>query len=188
MLADVREHLRLLWRIVDGECAIGTGEVQPFRHELIEMPEILLERGEARVVPVDIIPNEFRRAAWCGQYRRGARVAYVCEMLGKSLLRPLKALLRAVGNGFGLWGSEVMPVRQGPDRRQPQTWQHGIHQHAGKQHCDNTRAHRDNSLHGAGEMSPAAMLGVIENRRGMVLRHRGLDHRIGHCRPLRMTV
>jgi len=70
----------------------------------------------------------------------------------------------------------MMHVRQGPDRRQPQTWQHWINQHAGKQHRENARAHRSDALHRVCEVPPAAALGVIENRRGQFLKHRSKDH------------
>ena len=118
MLADVREPLCLFRRIVDGEGAVGTGQGQPCRHQLRDMGEMLLERGEARVVPVHIIPDECSRTGRRGRHRSGPLEACLCQMFGKPLPGPLQAPRRAVGNGFGLWGNEVMHGRQGPERWQ----------------------------------------------------------------------
>ncbi len=43
MLTDVGEHLRLFRCVVNGQAAVGAGEVQPFRNQLINIGEILLE-------------------------------------------------------------------------------------------------------------------------------------------------
>ena len=111
MLANVREHLRLFRWIVDGEGTVGIGKVQPFRYQLIDRGEILLERGKARVTLVHIIPDEFRWTVRRGRHRGGCREACLCQIFGQPLLGPLKAPLRAVGNGFGLRGHEVMYMR-----------------------------------------------------------------------------
>ena len=50
--------------------------------ELIDMGEILLERGEARIVPVHIIPDEFRRTVRRGRHRRGPLEACLCQIFG----------------------------------------------------------------------------------------------------------
>ena len=68
---EVAQYLGLPGWVIDAHGAIGTCQVQPLRDQLVETGQVMFQRGQAGIIPVNIEAQQFRRVG--GGSRSGAR-------------------------------------------------------------------------------------------------------------------
>ena len=160
---DEVEHLLAAGRIVLDQVAVLVTEVEPLGHEHVDAADVLPERGEARVVPVDEERVEIGRPRRRGRHTHRGRgpQPLVPQLDFRGLEFPLTEFRRTLGS----WRQQAM-LRQRRDRGQPKARQHGVHQHGADDGDERQGGEDADRAAKAREPAPAALVWIEKNWRG----------------------
>ena len=160
---DEVEHLLAAGRVVLDQVAVLVAKVEPFGQEHVDTADVLLERGEARVVPVDEERVEVCRARRWGRHTNSGRGPQ--PLVPQLELRGLELPLAEFRRPLGSWRQQSM-LRQRCDRGQPKTRQRGVHQHGADDGDEGQGGEDADRAAKAREPQPAALVRIVKNWRG----------------------